>query len=258
MSILGVDFSENQRTLPFPAWVQTQEVRFCFGRATIGYRQDAVYPQYLYQAQDAGIEFRGAYSVILHHDSNVSFFDPVRQCRTFIERLIPGLVSLAVLDIEAAGVTEGMVRQWCDVYDAEGPVPLLLYGNLNLENILGINNPRYDRYDLWNADYGPGTITSVPPVGSQYPRTSRVGKNRGRLWQFAGNNGRLAPYTFPIDLSRFDGTETELAEFFGVQSQPPEPDWDTLRKATTIIKIQAQGIMNEANRIMEVINASQN
>src|SRR3990167_4418810 len=210
--LLGIDFSSHQHPMPWEEW---ENVVYCIGRSSIGYRQDSTWPGEMARAADAGKKYRAAYGVILHHDREMAFFDPIRQCQVFISTLMPGLVTLAMLDIEAAGVTEQMVWAWVSYYRDHGPLPLILYGNKALENILGINNIKYANYEVMCADYGPGLITSTPPEGP-YPRYPRVGKNRGRLWQFAGDNGRLSPYAHPIDLSRFDGTETELAELFGV------------------------------------------
>lgn len=216
MSILGVDFSENQTTLPWSAWAS--KLGFAIGRSSIGYRQDVSYPEYLTGAANVGIKNLGAYHVILHHDAEIAFFDPVRQADVFISRLKALPLGMAFLDIEAAGVTEAMVRAFCDYYDANGTVPLGLYGNLSLEGLLGPNRARYAKYPLWQADYGPGLITSTPPAGN-FPRALNIGHRV--LWQFAGNNGRLAPYTKPIDLSQFDGSEQELATLFGHSITPP-------------------------------------
>lgn len=234
MTILGVDFSENQLpNLPFPAWF-AQGLRIAIGRVSIGYRRDAQYPRHLEQARAAGFECRGGYGVILHHDREVPFFDPVRQANVFVDALIPGLTTVSVLDLELAGglnlpLTEPMVRAWCDRYDARCRLPLWIYGNTWIQRLLGSNPARYLKYFKWVSDYGffaPGT--NAPPLRSEpyqvagLPRMPAVAGPMVLL-QFAGDNGRRPPYPRPIDLNVFEGTEAELKALFGLSApaQPP-------------------------------------
>jgi GH25 family lysozyme M1 (1,4-beta-N-acetylmuramidase) len=193
---LGIDASEWQnRALPWAEWRQRHDLRWMYARVSVGTRRDALYPAHHEQARAAGVDWRGGYAAILAGDG-------AAQARVFVSLLEPGLIQFAVLDVEAFGVTEAMVRAFCDTFDAICGLRLYLYGNLALERILGRNNPRYDPYDLIAADYGPGTITSVPLTDG--PRAPSIG---GELvgWQYAGDGGRLEPYTGPIDLNLWYG-----------------------------------------------------
>lgn len=223
MAILGTDVSENQsRDLPWAAW----PFRFVIGRATIGYRRDALYPWHLQQAAANGVLCRGAYHALLHHDREIAYFEPVRQCRAFLDSLIPGLTQICALDIEAAGMTEPLVRAWCDYYDAHCPLPLLLYSNTALNAILAPNPARYLKYFKWVSDYGPyAPGTDRPPLRSDpwtMPGRPLMPNVAGpmKIWQYAGDNGRRPPYNRPIDLNVFQGTEAEMNALFGLAPEP--------------------------------------
>lgn len=210
---LGVDVSHHNdwKALPWAEWV-AGGLEVAVARASIGYQMDSAWPHHIERAAAAGVATRGAYHFLLHSEpdgpGHTFFYDPVQECQNFLKLRVPGL-AFCMLDVEAEGITGADVEQWCAHYDAHCDLPLVLYGNMDLEHVCGAGNPKLARYGLLVSDYGffaPGTsalpLRSTPPADPRLPRVPKVGRKIG--WQFAGDNGRKAPYTGRIDLSLWD------------------------------------------------------
>lgn len=204
MTFAGLDVSENQPpNIPLIEWF-AGGVTVLVVRASIGFREDSAYEQFVIHAAEIGY-LVGAYHALLGHQ----YYDPTRQAADFVGLLMPQ-IRFAVLDIEAPGSTAADVAAWCNYFDAHSQLPLLLYGNMQLETLLGVHPARFAGYGLWVADYGRGTPTRVPLAAPHIPR---VGKFRGH--QFAGDNGERPPYQGPIDLTNWETLPTE-----GVETMP--------------------------------------
>lgn len=208
--IPGVDVSVNQpRDLPWAAWV-AQGLKVCVVRLALPYVADGGGVVHLEQARDGGVPLRGAYADIYDHDAEVRHYDPARQARVFLDLLAnhtpAGLVHFCMLDAEVAGLDPAEMTAWCDYFDAHCQLPLLIYGNMNLENICGVNNPRFSKYGVLVSDYGYVDLTvpvTAPPAQiagrPHLPRIPRVGRMVG--WQWGGDNSRWPPYVGAIDRS---------------------------------------------------------
>jgi hypothetical protein len=205
-TIAGVDVSLNQRRgLPWPAWVK-QGLKVAVVRLALPYMADHGGPVHLAEAQAGGVALIGAYADIYDHDAEVRHYDPVRQCKVFLELLanpaLRGIVRFAMLDAEVSGLNPAEMTAWCDYYDAHGWLELILYGNTRLEEFCGINNPRFSKYGVLVSDYGFVDLktdrrTSPPP--GNLPRVPRVGHPIG--WQWGGDNALWPPHEGAIDRS---------------------------------------------------------
>jgi GH25 family lysozyme M1 (1,4-beta-N-acetylmuramidase) len=217
----GVDVSENQAAaLPWPAWYATG-YRVAVARASIGFRDDANFARYVAEAYAAGFTV-GAYHAILGHQ----YYDPTRQAREFLE-LIPPQVSFLVLDDEAPGVSDADVLAWESYVFHRSPLPLILYGNWQLAAHVAAL-PVLGQLGVWWAGYPTApNLTTVPPWPT--PRNVPAGL-RVVGWQYAGDNGRLPPYTRAIDLS----------VWYELPGATPPPPVDTL---AADIAAHARGII---------------
>jgi GH25 family lysozyme M1 (1,4-beta-N-acetylmuramidase) len=191
-AILGVDISENQ-PLALP-WAEWATVRVAVVRASIGFRDDPAFTGHVAAAHRQGV-IVGAYHALLGH----AHYDPVRQAADFLAALVPE-IEFCALDIETPGISEPDMRAWCDHYDAHSRLPLVLYGNQLLAQLITQDPVRYSRYSIWWAEYGPARPTSTPPYVSHH---APAGLNVIG-WQYAGDNGRLEPYPWAIDLTDWD------------------------------------------------------
>lgn len=225
MTTLGVDASDNQSaTLPWPEWY-ARGWRVAVLRAAIGFRPDAHFARYVIEAYRAGF-IVAAYHAILGHQ----FYDPVRQAEDFLE-LVTSQVSLLVLDDEAPGVSADDVAAFVARVTARTALPLVLYGNWNLAVHMA-TRPALYALPVWWAGYPTAPLPTTEPP---WPRPRNVPPAlRVAGWQYAGDNGRLPPYTGPIDLS----------QWYEVPGQPaPAPPPDPL----------ATGVAIEARAILELL-----
>lgn len=210
--IPGVDVSDSQAlALPWVAWYAAG-YRVVVARGSIGFRADAHFARYVAEAYAAGFVV-GAYHAILGH----LYYEPVLQAADFLD-LITSQIAFLVLDIEAPGVSAADVVAFVSfILSRIGSMPLILYGNMDLERLLGVDNPRFAELGVWVADYGNVNLKtdrrSTPPKA--VPAVPRIGRKIG--WQFAGDNGRLPPYAGAVDLSLWD-------EMPGFRVPPPAAD----------------------------------
>jgi GH25 family lysozyme M1 (1,4-beta-N-acetylmuramidase) len=188
MTTLGIDISHWQaEPLPWAAWRDRVSV--------VGIKlTDGSSPDWLAGAHLAAAKAAGYTRLFGYH-----YLEPMSgsaQADNFRARLSAAF-TFAVLDVEEMGLSEPVMRAFCDNYDAHETRPLVLYGNGNLLAPLIAQNPaRYAQYGIWWAEYGPNLPTSTPPYASPHtPAGLRI-----VAWQFTGK-GQLAPYPNRIDLT---------------------------------------------------------
>jgi GH25 family lysozyme M1 (1,4-beta-N-acetylmuramidase) len=221
MTTLGVDISRwNPPNLPWAAWRATVGV-VCI-QLTHGLQLDAGAAGHFRAVKDQGFVL-GGYHYFMDHDSETTRYDPVAQAILFASQLGPAF-QFAALDVEADGLTELELRAFCDYWDANRLRPLVLYGNQLLASLIASNPARYKHYGIWWAEYGAQVTGSAPP----YPAPHVPAGLHVAGWQFAGNGGRLAPYTGAIDLTqwyeipgvaRMGTTDTALAYIQAAMAQ---------------------------------------
>lgn len=181
MTLLGVDVSRYQlEPLPWPAW-RAAGLAVVVIQVSHGLDPEPQAREHLAAAVAAGIPTIGAYHFLTPGDGGA-------QAAAFLLSLRPQH-RFAALDVEQAGVTAGDVLAWLAVF--KDALPLVLYGNYSL--LVGILNerPELKRYPIWWSQY-PGF---TPPADLRV-----VGH------QYAGNDGRLAPYEGAIDLTLWKDT----------------------------------------------------
>lgn len=221
--IRGTDVSLHQPIdLPWQSWKQIHDLRYMIARLTIGYLMDEEAYIHIDKARQANI-LVGGYHLLMAFHPEIGAYDPVRQAKAFLSVLDRSKVKVAMLDIEVANLTTDTVTKWCDYYDANCNLPLIMYGNTWYLNQLLRPAERFSKYYVMIAAYGPGTPTSNPPAGNYpFPEIWKNQPNNKKFWQFAGDNGRLSPYTGRIDLSQYLGTEQELQTLFSGALPPDE------------------------------------
>jgi len=189
--ILGIDVSHFQdKPLPWAEWA---------GRVSVvciqTYHGDHVEPLadvHLANALVAGYSHIGAYALLWPGQT-------AEQAAAFI-RTLKSAHTWAALDVEVAGLVGTDVLNWCTYFSANCSLSLVLYGNNQLAAIIAAY-PELKRYGVWYAGYPTfPNLCTVPP----FPQPRNVPASLAERvvgWQYAGDNGRLPPYTGAIDLT---------------------------------------------------------
>lgn len=151
------------------------------------------------------------------------------QCRLLLDLAEPNDPMPDMLDFEREGLTERMLREWCDEHDARTERELWIYTGKGVweRKVPPAARPRYARYGLLIAAYpfdrpdykpdgtwqgqlmDPASVArrSTPPAGVlpnlPAPWTAYD------AWQHSGH-GRLPGYAKDLDLQVYAGTEAEL------------------------------------------------
>lgn len=247
--IRGTDVSLYQPiNLPWREWKQAHDLKYMIARLTIGYVMDDTAYVHIDKAINENI-LVGAYHLLLPQYPMIEYYNPIRQAAAFLSVLDKSKIRVSMLDIEVDGLSISQVTNWCNYYDDNCDLPLILYGNTWYLNQLLKPVERFSKYHVMIAAYGPGIPTSVPPAGFYpFPEIWKHQPENKKFWQFAGDNGRLSPYTGRIDLSQYLGTEEELVKLFGGMS-----DEELSMGQKTEIREQLQIISDAIDNISDIL-----
>src|SRR5690606_2007446 len=113
--------------LPWKSWVDQWQLRYMLARLSIGYRQDYAAYGHIDKANAEGVLIGGYHALLPAYNS--AYYDPIRQADAFLKVLDKTKVKVAMLDIEVPNITTDTIVKWCDYFDANSDLPLILYGN---------------------------------------------------------------------------------------------------------------------------------
>lgn len=193
MTHTGIDLShyQNPFALPYADWL-AHGLEVVVIKISDGTGSEPVAEEHLTVAMAAGVPHLGAYHYLQPGNGN-------SQCMMFLT-MRENAYTFSALDVEQVGVTAQDVLDWIITYERQSAgIPLVLYGNNTLLGPIMQAHPEIWKYLVWWAEYPtyPQT-TSVPPFPMPHGVPSGLSVAG---WQFAGDNGRLAPYASAIDLS---------------------------------------------------------
>lgn len=196
MTSLGIDVArwQNPFALPYPAWIAAG-LEVVLIQVTHGTEPEPVADEHLEVATAAGVPYLGAYHWLTPGQAE-------QQYAEFLSAY-DAAYAFAALDVEQAGVTAADVLTWVTLYQKWNTASsLVLYGNNQLAAIIAAHPElRHAARGVWWAAYPtfPNPCTRPP---FDRPRNVPAGL-RLAGWQYAGNNGRLPPYSGAIDLTEW-------------------------------------------------------
>lgn len=200
---------------------------FCLGfaRCGIGSEMDHRYETHAYNLLGAG--YLTAPYHALHSNAPI-----VAQTQALLDRRLPGMIPLNMIDLEVPTLTGAMILQFFEAYDRLTDMELWVYTNQSrwlqyfpaprqefLRYGLFVAGYPYDRSDYdaagnWQGqlmNLGSITLRSTPPLMAR-PTLPKPWLHE-QAWQHTGH-GRLAGYAHDLDLSIYPVTEAELRAHF--------------------------------------------
>ena len=267
----GMDVSglyQKPENMRFGEWRTNQKIVFCFYGAALGVR-----PTPLARELQAAIRAGGMMSGPYQEFKNEN---PLAQCDFFLGQRLPGdeLPYMLVLG-DYPGVTEPMLRVWCDRYDEHNPPEMLwLYSNNPWwkTNVVDLGRQaHYSKYGLVLAGYPNDPVEGQPvplDAASILRRSTPPFPDPIRVplpWteydshQYTGKGSlpaTLQGYRY-LDLQVYKGTEAELRARF-----TPEEDDMTIEKArqyianakAELVKAEAELPLQRVKVIVPAVN----
>lgn len=225
----GIDISKWQGTNLDWSAIRNAGFSFAFLRASSGSTEDSTYELNRERATKAGVLLGG------YH-----YFYPQVNIPTQVEllaRLVDSKVELpAVLDVEEAGLNEGLVFQFLDSYEKlTGRIPMIYTSAYKWHTLVGRNKTWAARYPLWVAHY---TTAANPILPDAWKTWS--------FWQFT-SSGSVPNYAGRIDTNWYNGTEEELKRFYA-HELTLEDRVDLLESRVSVLEAQYELLSGEVIR----------
>lgn len=193
--IMGVDVSHYETGFNFVRGVADGLI-FMMTKASEGTGLDNTCASECKKASDAGVKYKGIYHF---HHAGISV---AKQISAFFKQYsavkteMPPILDLEETSIDGMSVAavKDSALDWLQQAEAKsGKVPIL-YVDMNMVNILGINSDaRFNRYPRWIARYS----SNEPPVAWTF-------------WQYTDKGEQGA------DTDWFHGSEADLKAFLGI------------------------------------------
>lgn len=193
--IMGVDVSHWEKGFDFIKGVADGLI-FMMTKASEGTGLDKTCASEIAKAAAAGVKYKGMYHFFHAHISVAA------QISAFFKQYIPTKNEMPpILDLEETSVNGKSVVQvkdaaldWLQTAEAKSGKTPILYIDMNMMNILGINNDaRFNRFPRWIARYS----ANEPTVAWTF-------------WQYTDKGEQGA------DTDWFHGSEADLKVFLGI------------------------------------------
>lgn len=196
----GIDVSHHQGLVSWEDVAESKKIVFAIAKATGG--ETYTDPQFAFNwhgIRATGL-VRGAYHFFYAVD------DPQKQLDNYLSAVgsfkatdLPPLLDVEITDNVTTEVLVEGVLQWLQLAEQATKRTPILYSDLSFAQQY-FQDPRFSKYPLWTADYGP-SVSNLPKPWQHWS-----------IWQYS-QNGTVDGVQGEVDLNKFYGNLTDFRHF---------------------------------------------